>query len=125
MFKLKSVIILFVVVLLVWGIGTQVQASNLTLDLTNFTTTNSTIDDDNSNETTNEATLNVATNVATNEEKVQVVQPSTNTNVTDTSSSRNNLPQTGVTEDITVMFFIIVCVISAIYAYKKIRDYKS
>ena len=31
--------------------------------------------------------------------------------------------QTGVTEDITVMFFIIVCVVSAIYAYKKIRDY--
>ena len=40
------------------------------------------------------------------------------------SLNGNTLPQTGVTEDITVMFFIIVCVISAVYAYKKIRDYK-
>ena len=48
-----------------------------------------------------------------------VIQPTTNT------SSGNNLPQTGVTEDITVMFFIIVCVVLAIYAYKKIRDYQS
>ena len=35
----------------------------------------------------------------------------------------NDLPQTGVTEDITVMFFIIVCVVSALYAYSKIRKY--
>lgn len=45
----------------------------------------------------------------------QVIQPDTNV--------ENTLPQTGVTEDITVMFFIVVCAISAIYAYKKIRDY--
>ena len=48
----------------------------------------------------------------------QIVQPETTTN-----KVGNTLPQTGVTEDITVMFFIIVCVVSAIYAYKKIRDY--
>ena len=52
-----------------------------------------------------------------------VIQPTTN-RISNTTSG-NNLPQTGVTEDITVMFFIIVCVIVAIYAYKKIRDYKS
>ena len=47
------------------------------------------------------------------------VAPSINT----TENTTNKLPQTGVTEDITVMFFIVVCAVSAIYAYKKIRDY--
>ena len=50
-----------------------------------------------------------------------VVQPATKT--TNTTNETQKLPQTGVTEDITVMFFIIVCVVSAIYAYKKIKDY--
>ena len=49
-----------------------------------------------------------------------IIQPTTNTS---TSTNSETLPKTGVTEDITVMFFIIVCAISAIYAYKKIRDY--
>ena len=52
-----------------------------------------------------------------------VIQPNTN-RTSNSTTSGNNLPQTGVTEDITVMFFIIVCVILAIYAYKKIRDYR-
>ena len=70
------------------------------------------------NETT-EPDLNTANETANVEENSQVIQPDTNTteNVTDT------LPKTGVTEDITVMFFIVVCAVSAIYAYKKIRDY--
>lgn len=49
-----------------------------------------------------------------------VIQPTVN-KVSGTTN--NELPQTGVTEDITVMFFIIVCVISALYAYRKIRNY--
>lgn len=61
----------------------------------------------------------VANQIAANS---QVIQPETNT---DSNSAGNTLPQTGVTEDITVMFFIIVCAISAIYAYKKIRDYNA
>ncbi len=117
MFKLRNVIILFVVLLLVWSIGSQVQATNLIIDLTNFSATN---------EETADSTTNVVANETTNttaNEETQVVQPNTNTNTS--GSTNNDLPQTGVTEDITVMFFIVVCVIAAIYAYKKIRDYKS
>ena len=33
------------------------------------------------------------------------------------------LPQTGLTEDITIMFFIVLCVASAVFAYVKIRKY--
>ena len=117
MLKMKNVVIIFIALLLILSIGTQVQATNLTLDLSSSGTTDDNNDDE-ANATTNETVLNVQTN-----EETQVVQPNTNTNRT--GSTDNDLPQTGVTEDITVMFFIIVCAISAVYAYKKIRDYKA
>lgn len=70
--------------------------------------------------TTTEPDLNTPANEEP-EQNTQVIQPITNVeeNVT------NSLPKTGVTEDITVMFFIVVCAVSAIYAYKKIRDYNA
>ena len=119
MLKVRNVVILLVVFLVVMSVGMQVKATNLTLDLTNLSSGDTTNETADANTTTNEATLNITTN----EEDTEVVQPVTNTS-NDTSSG-NDLPQTGVTEDITVMFFIVVCVISAIYAYKKIRDYKA
>ena len=118
MLKLKKMVVLLVVLLLVWSIAIQVQATNLTLDLTNLTADGNAVDNNGTNTATNSATLNVATN-----REASVVQPVANSSAND-SSAGNNLPQTGVTEDITVMFFIIVCVIAAIYAYKKIRDYR-
>lgn len=123
MLKLRNVVVLLVILFLVWSIAIQAQATNLTLDLTNFATTGNTVTDDTTNTITNsatggEATLNVATNQATS-----VVQPVANSSA-NSATAGNNLPQTGVTEDITVMFFIVVCVIAAIYAYKKIRDYR-
>lgn len=69
--------------------------------------------------TTTEPDLNSESqNTALN---TQVIQPDTNVE----ENAEDTLPQTGVTEDITVMFFIVVCAISAIYAYKKIRDYNA
>lgn len=117
MLKLKRIIVLLVIVLLVWGYSIQVNASNPTLDLGNMLNSNTT-----TNEATNETTTNeTTTNETTNEDNSGIVQPDTNKE----SEADKDLPQTGVTEDITVMFFIIVCAIVAIYAYKKIRDYKA
>ena len=49
----------------------------------------------------------------------------TNTNITKTNTKTNNtnttLPQTGI--DSSIVFVIVACGISALYAYKKIRDY--
>lgn len=118
MLKLRNVVVLLVVLFLVWSIAIQVQATNVTLDLTNFATTGSGTGNEQTNTATNTATLNVTTN-----QQGSVVQPVANSSTND-SSAGNNLPQTGVTEDITVMFFIVVCVIAAIYAYKKIKDYR-
>ncbi len=55
------------------------------------------------------------------EQNAPVIQPNTNVE----ENTAEPLPKTGVTEDITVMFFIVVCAVSAIYAYKKIRDYNA
>ena len=52
---------------------------------------------------------------ATNSEK-----PTENTNV-----AENKLPQTGVAEDTTLFVFIGICLVSAVYAYTKIRNYKN
>ena len=38
-------------------------------------------------------------------------------------NNTEKLPQTGLTEDITIMFFIVLCVASAVFAYVKIRKY--
>ena len=59
---------------------------------------------------------------ATNDEKPTINdEPNTeNTNV-----AENKLPQTGVAEDTTLFVFIGICLVSAIYAYTKIKNYKN
>ena len=44
-------------------------------------------------------------------------------NNTANNNTENTIPKTGVTEDITVIGFIVVCVGSAVYAYRKVRSY--
>ena len=124
MLKLKNVVIVLIALLLILGIGMQVMATDSTIDLDNL---GDLLNNTNSTNTANEVANIVSTNEVTNEATIAntagtIVQPDTNEEET---SSDDDLPQTGVTEDITVMFFIVVCVIAAIYAYKKIRDYRS
>ena len=57
-----------------------------------------------------------------------VINTTTNTNTNTNTSYRTNtntetLPKTGVTDGYVVAILVTVCAISAIYAYKKIRDY--
>ena len=123
MLKFKNVVIVLIALLLILGIGMQVMATDSTIDLDNL---GDLLNNTNSTNTANEVTNIVSENEVANETATNtagtIVQPDTNEEET---SSENDLPQTGVTEDITVMFFIVVCAISAIYAYKKIRDYRA
>ena len=139
MLNSKKIVALLVIILLVIGICSQVKATNTNtmLDLDDIMNANGIYANQvaanetaanslSSGSTANELVANqiYANQVAANETAHgSVIQPNTN-RTTNSTTSGNNLPQTGVTEDITVMFFIIVCVILAIYAYKKIRDYK-
>ena len=131
MLNSKKLVVLLVVIFLIIGICTQVRASNI-LDLEDILNSNGIYANQvaanqiAANELREESTANqiLANQIEANEEAGgSVIQPNTN-RTSNSTTSGNNLPQTGVTEDITVMFFIIVCVILAIYAYKKIRDYK-
>ena len=137
MLNSKKIVALLVIILLVIGICSQVKATNTNtmLDLDDIMNSNGIYANQvaanetaanslSSGSTANELVANqiYANQVAANETG-SVIQPNSN-RTTNSTTSGNNLPQTGVTEDITVMFFIIVCVILAIYAYKKIRDYK-
>lgn len=120
--KTMSIIVVLVISLL-FVMACEVRATSdnpITLNLTTGDTT--------ANITTNVVENNIVENTNTNSNtevanNTQVIQPNTNKTAT-TTDKGNTLPQTGVTEDITVMFFIIVCAVSAIYAYKKIRDYR-
>lgn len=119
MFKLKNVVVLLVVLFLVLGITLQVKATDSSISLDNLLQTSDTNTVDTNTTTDNSIDTENTVNTVSGG---SIIQPEEN----DTEgSSENDLPQTGVTEDITVMFFIVVCAISAIYAYKKIRDYKA
>ena len=78
-------------------------------------------------ETDNYTQIQEASNTANNTNTN--VNTNTNTNVTNTNNNTNSntnktaIPYTGV--DYSVIAIIAVCGISAVYAYKKIRDYKS
>ena len=66
---------------------------------------------------------------ATNDEKPAAnnEKPTINNepNTENTNAAENNLPQTGVAEDTTLFIFIGICLVSAIYAYTKIKNYKN
>ncbi|MCI9038324.1 MAG: LPXTG cell wall anchor domain-containing protein [Clostridia bacterium] len=51
--------------------------------------------------------------------------PITGNNTTNNSTSGNTLPQTGVAGDTALFVFIGVCVVSAIYAYFRIKKYNN
>lgn len=79
------------------------------------------------NTTSNTTTGNVTENTTAN---VQNTVANTTANITSIPSTTTNrvnttqtLPQTGVTDGYVVAILVIVCAISAIYAYRKIRDY--
>lgn len=109
--KNKKIMLVFIaMIILVMAVAPIVNASDSNpLNIIDETESN--------NETTNtnnETTVNNETPVVNNEPNTE------NTNTTD-----NTLPQTGVAEDTTLFVFIAICLVSAIYAYTKIRNYKN
>lgn len=87
-------------------------------DLTN--TINNTNTDNANNTNTNNANTNTNnTNTNTNN--------TNNTNKTNNSSVYNNtnLPSTGIEDSIPVALLVVVFGISAVYAYKKIKEYRN
>jgi hypothetical protein len=111
--KVVSVVLIAIIVL----IATQINV--LGFDLNTVINGNSTTN------TTQNATTNTTQNTTTPTLNTTNTTGNTASPVLNTSNStyqNTNLPNTG-SNDLGVIFLIIVCAGSALYAYKKIRDY--
>lgn len=77
----------------------------------------------NSNLNTTPENSNTNTNLNTN---VIQNQSSNNTSVyNNTNTNTSNLPKTGIEDAVPTVLLVVVFVISAIYAYRKVQYYKS
>ena len=114
MMKISSKLIMEVIIIvaLLLAIGTVVFAADpVIIPGGNANTYN----DANVENTVPNIVSNTTTNVVNNTTSYRPNNTTTNT----------TLPQTGVTDGYVVAILVTVCAISAIYAYKKIRDYNA
>lgn len=113
--KTKELIICIVaIMLLVLSIVTDVFATSVDELLGN---TNNEVEQipDRTNNVSNNVTNNTANNVMNN--------ITNNTTNNATTNNTTKIPNAGV--DYSIVFIIVVCGISTIYAYKKIREYNN
>ena len=112
--KNKSMMVIIGIILaLIIILCSDTVFANATIIIGGNTTSNTT-----TGNVTENTTANVQNTVANTTPNISV--PSTTTNRVNTTQT---LPQTGVTDGYVVAILVIVCAISAIYAYRKIRDY--
>ena len=69
---------------------------------------------------TNTNTGNTNTNTGNTNRNVQNLNSLKNT-----SNTTNTLPKTGISDSIPTVLLVVVFAISAVYAYKKIKDYRN
>ena len=67
-------------------------------------------------------------NILTNAEQVpevntEVPAPTTNVETPVTNTNQNTLPQTGDASDYAIFMLIVVAIVVAIYAYRKVKEY--
>lgn len=115
--KIFLVILVSVMLIICNGYVQAVDNTTGYQDLTQATKNNTT------NNTTNNATNNTTNNTAKNN-SLNTGAVTGNKNNTSTYNN-SSLPKTGVEDSIPTMLLLVVFGISAVYAYKKIRDYKN
>lgn len=113
--KLFSILLISVMVMM---FSTSVLAADSAIDLPLNSSKNNTTDNNTKADNTN-------TNKNTNNKNTN--NTNTNKNNANNSSIYNNtnLPKTGIEDSIPVAMLVVVFGISAVYAYKKIKDYKN
>ena len=123
MFKLKNLKKIFIIAVLLTVVG--MSSSVFATSPQQIPTLNSNA---NGTSTTNPISTinNTITPVTTNTNTNKTNTTNTNTANTNTNSSVYNntsLPKTGV--DYSIIFIILACVVCAVYAFIKIRDYNN
>lgn len=125
--KLVKVVMGAIISLIVVAMANQVFADNVT-DLTNALGNSSSSSNSSS---TNNITSNTALNNTTRNNTVNNTVNNTIKNnsvlTTNNTSSYNNtsLPKTGIEDHIPATILLVVFGVSAVYAYKKIQDYRN
>ena len=114
--KLIKLILVLVMGIVLLGITTNAYAAtgDNVIDLTNSINTNTNINTNTGTNTNTGSSVSLNTNTTTN----------TNTN-TGTNNYNTNLPHTGIAENTMLGIALTVLVIIAIYAYKKVNEYKN
>lgn len=96
----------------------------------NSTTGGNTLTENNTNNTNNTNTAPLTTNSNTNTGNTNTNSNTGNTNTKNVSTNRNvsntdELAKTGLSNTGSIIaLIVVVCVVSAIYSYKKVSDYK-
>ena len=125
--KLVKVVIGAIVSLIVIIMANQVFADDVT-DLTNLLGNSSSTNNSVSN-TTNNTTNSTSNRTSNNTVANNSLNSLTNNSVltTNNTSVYNNssLPKTGIEDHIPATILLVVFGVSAIYAYKKIQDYRN
>lgn len=124
--KVVKTVVMILVVLATIVIGGQVLAAN---DVNNTyvdlsPTTNSSATGNNTATTNNTATLNSTSN-RTNTLNTSAITNNTSNRSNTSNYANTSLPSTGIESAVPVVLVIVVFGISAIYAYKKIKDYRN
>ncbi len=127
----KNFIIALFVILVILTISTVTSANGIfEVVPDNNTDDNSFVDlpdeGNNTNDTNiygNNSNTNTNTNTNTNNNTNTNTNNNTNTN-RNANTNSSKLPQTGI-QDYTIGIMIIICIASAIYAYKKVKDYNN
>lgn len=108
-------------ILLVTVMAILMMVSNNVFATSSPITLNPTNDASNGAATNNSATNNSATN---NSALSSTLTPTTNNANKNTNTLNQNLPKTGIADNTVVFIAIGACIFAAVYAYKKVRDYK-
>ena len=122
--KVFSILVLSVMVIF---ITTSVNAADF-IDMTNQLNNNTA-----ANNTSGTNTNTSGTNTNTNTSNSNATNTNTNTNrANNKTNTRNssiynntNLPSTGIGDSLPIAALVVVFGISAVYAYKKIKDYRN
>ena len=127
--KIFSILLISVMIMM---FSTNVLAADdgfnqLTLNTNSSNTTANNTNTQNTNtDTANRSAVNTNNTNNTNTRNTNT-NNTTNTNTRNNSSVYNNtnLPKTGIEDSIPVALLVVIFGISAIYAYKKIKDYRN
>ena len=112
---LKSFLVILVCAMLIFAITPVYAATDEGFeDVFNMTNTSNTSNTNTGNTNTRN------TNTNTNTRNVQNVNALRNT-----ANTTNTLPKTGIEDSLPTVLLVVVFGISAVYAYKKIKDYRN